>query len=93
MNEFDPAKESREVGISLGHVGFVRPDAVIQPSKQVNIVGNASAKLLGRVNVGVDESGEQDLAVEVDELVLGLTGKMGQNVERLANGQIGRAHV
>jgi len=56
VNEFDPAKQSRDVRIVFGHVGFVRPDAVMQPGHQVHIIGYASRQLLRSMHVGVNKS-------------------------------------
>ncbi len=62
-------------------LGFGRPDVVIQPIHQRQIVGQAAQQRHGGVGVGVDETGDQRMFAALDDLV-GLVAGAGLTLRK-----------
>jgi len=66
VNELNSAEQSGEIRVLLSHVGFIGPDAAVQPGDEIDIIGNTPTQLLRGVDMSVDEAREQDATIEVE---------------------------
>ncbi|MPM84383.1 hypothetical protein SDC9_131454 [bioreactor metagenome] len=65
------AQKGGDVGIFFRHIALIRPDALVQPGQQVYVVPQAAAELLRRMDMGVDQPGQDNFFPRVDHFRTG----------------------
>ena len=71
-DQLQAGHQSGDIGIFLGHVGLIGPHSLVQPGHKVHVITHTAGDLLGSMDMGIDKAGQYILALQVNDLCVGL---------------------